>query len=390
MVLAENCKEKLIIGIDASRNRSGGAKAHIIGILSEVDPHKHGIKEVHVWACKAILDALPKQPWLVTHNTLALEQSLLKQVWWQATKLKGEANEVGCKIMFSTDASTVCLFRPMVVMSRDMLSYEPGIMKKYGYGPARLRLIAILLLQNMAFRRSDGVIFLTRYSADIIQRSCGILTRIAYIPHGVGRSFKQSKQIHAWPDSGERAIRCLYVSPVWKFKNQWVVVRGIKLLRKRGYDVMLTLVGGGAGKPQRLLEKQIQFCDPENSFIRQMGFVPHLELLNYLEEADIFVFASSCENMPNSLMEAMAVGLPIACSNQGPMPEILCDAGVFFNPEDAGSIADAIENIIKDPELRWSILQRAKAIAKMYSWSRCGQETFAFIVDTYDKYRKPG
>ena len=40
----------IAIGIDASRNRSGGARAHLVGILTEGDPLKFGIGEVHVWA----------------------------------------------------------------------------------------------------------------------------------------------------------------------------------------------------------------------------------------------------------------------------------------------------------------------------------------------------
>ena len=47
--------------------------------------------------------------------------------------------------------------------------------------------------------------------------------------------------------------------------------------------------------------------DPEGSFVRQLGFVPTEELPSHLASADLFVFASSCENMPNTLVEAMAV-----------------------------------------------------------------------------------
>lgn len=60
-------------------------------------------------------------------------------------------------------------------MSRDMLSYEKGIMKLYGISLARLRLIFILYLQNWTLKRSDGVIFLTKYAADVIQEHTGKL-----------------------------------------------------------------------------------------------------------------------------------------------------------------------------------------------------------------------
>ena len=57
-----------------------------------------------------------------------------------------------------------------------------------------------------------------------------------------------------------------------------------------------------------------------------------------LKRAHLFVFASSCENMPNTLVEAMASGLPIACSDRGPMPEILRDGGTYFDPENEVTI----------------------------------------------------
>jgi len=78
----------LKIANDASRNRSGGASAHLIGILSEFDPVKHDIQEIHVWTFRALLDQLPDYPWLIKHNPIALEQSLVKQLIWQAPELR--------------------------------------------------------------------------------------------------------------------------------------------------------------------------------------------------------------------------------------------------------------------------------------------------------------
>lgn len=373
----------IILGIDASRNRSGGAKAHLIGILTECDPAKHGIQTIHVWAFRALLDQLPDHPWLIKHNPKSLEQSLIKQLWWQATALEGDIKSAGCDILFTTDASTLCRSRPMVVLSQDMLSYEPGVMRYFGYGLARLRLLAILVLQNLAFRRAAGVIFLTRYAAKVIQQSCGALPSIAYIPHGVDAAFKQSQAVNSWPEAGKRPIRCIYVSNAEMYKHQWVVVEAILLLRKRGHNLTLSLVGGGKGPAQQLLQETIAISDPEGVFVEQLEFLPHADLPALLADADLFVFASSCENMPVTLVEAMAVGLPIACSNRGPMPAVLADGGVYFDPEDAGSIADAIEQIIQSPALRLAVAQRAKALSQQYNWKRCADETLAFVTETY-------
>lgn len=375
----------MIVGIDASRNRSGGAVAYLIGILSEGDPVKHGIREVHVWGPSLLLSAIPDCKWLKKHNPPQLEQSLIKQLVWQLTQQAREAKAVGCNILFTTDASTLCRFKPMVVLSQDMLSYEPGVMRYFGLGKERLRLILILILQNWAFRFSNGVIFLTHYAATVIQKSCGTLKRVAYIPHGVGSDFKQIKKSQPWPRYGKREIRCLYVSNTSMYKHQWEVVRAIEYLRKRGYNLTLTLIGGGSGRAQRLLDAQIAASDPQREFVRQLDFVSHKELPEYLANADLFVFASSCENMPITLVEAMAVGMPIACSNCGPMPEVLGDGGVYFDPKDADSIADAIEQIIRSSELRLRIAYRAKILSQQYNWKRCSDETLAFVAETYLK-----
>ena len=79
--------------------------------------------------------------------------------------------------------------------------------------------------------------------------------------------------------------------------------------------------------------------------------------------------------MPNILLEAMAAGLPIASSNRGPMPEILGESGVYFDPEQPEQIAAALEELLRDPSLRAHRAQAAYERAATYSWRRCAGET---------------
>jgi glycosyltransferase involved in cell wall biosynthesis len=75
----------------------------------------------------------------------------------------------------------------------------------------------------------------------------------------------------------------------------------------------------------------------------------------------------------------MAGGLPIACSDRGPMPEVLRDGGTYFDPEDSASIADAVAGIIGDAGVRETIARRAKELSAGYSWARCAGETWTFL-----------
>ena len=384
----------IVIGVDASRNRSGGAREHLIGILENLDPVAQGIAQVHIWSYKDLLAVLPNHPWLIKHAVSELENGLITQLWWQAFNLSSELKKYGCHILFTSDASSLCHFSPSVVLSQDLLSYEPGVMSSFAWGRARIRLLVIRYLQNAAFRRASGVIFLTQYAANLIQSICGHLRNMKVIPHGVNPQFFGNSQVIATEKrvfsagTMSEPIRCLYISNAALYKYQWVVIEAIGLLRQKGFAIELDLVGGGSGPAQEKIKSQIASTDPQGQFVRQHPFVPHASLIDHLSSADIFIFASGCEAFGITLLETMAMGLPIASSNRSSIPETLQDGGLYFDPENPVEIAASVEKIILDPVLRGWLAHRASQLAKQYSWERCSQETWGFIVDTYKKIAK--
>lgn len=375
----------ITVGIDASRLRSGGGIEHVKGVIDSGNPCKYGINQVHLWSYSNLLHLLPAKSWLIKHNADQLEGSIWSQLWWQNQILRRELQSTKCNILFTVDASTICYFRPSVVLSQDMQSYEPGIMKRYGLSAKLLRLYIIGILQKRAIKRAAGVIFLTSYAKRIIQDSTGIVEHTVIIPHGVGSEFQGINVDLDWDYGSANDIRCVYISNTAIYKNQWFVVRAIGALRKKGYRVSLHLVGGGKGKGRRLTEKAIDECDPRREFIKISEYVPHAKIGEILGNSKIFIFASSCENMPVTLLEGMAAGMPIACSNCGPMPEILQDGGVYFDPRDSESIGNALEQIIIDSVYRKAIARRAREIALHYTWQRCADETWRFIAETFKR-----
>lgn len=80
------------------------------------------------------------------------------------------------------------------------------------------------------------------------------------------------------------------------------------------------------------------------------------------------------------LLEAMSAGLPIACSDRGPMPEVLGAAGIYFDPERPEEIGRTLSTLLDDPGLReqsaWSAYERAKG----FSWERCARDTFDYLA----------
>lgn len=376
----------LVVAIDASRNRSGGAKAHLLGILTSCDPREYGVSAVHVWSYAALLDQLPNPPWLIKHRPKELTGSLLVQMWWQYWQLPVEVVRAGCDVLLSTDAGTVCHFEPDIVMSRDMLSFEGKEMLRYPiYSFSRLRLWLLKWLQIRSLRKSNGALFLTQYAADVIQSYTGNLNTVRIVPHGIGDNFRRENISADWIN-GCRPIRCTYVSNADLYKHQWHVVEAMGKLRRSGFDVHLDLVGAGSGPAVDNVLDSVMRVDPERSFVNVWPTQKHEEIVQFLFESDIFIFASSCENMPNTLVEAMAAGLPIACSDRGPMPEVLGNAGVYFNPEDSDSILKAVREIIENQSLRLAISQLALERSRVFSWSRCARETWQYLVDIRNAY----
>ena len=165
------------------------------------------------------------------------------------------------------------------------------------------------------------------------------------------------------------------------YKHQWHVTAAVAKLRSLGYPVVLDLVGSSLPRSLVRLTEAIAQVDPTGTFIRYRGPVAHEELSLLYRQCDVNVFASSCENMPNILIEAMASGLPIACSNRGPMSEVLRDAGVYFDPENPDEISSAIKALIDSPDVRAANAKKAFAYAQEYSWERCAEMTFAYLRD---------
>jgi len=369
------------VAVDASRIKSGGGIAHLKAIMNGDALARHGVAEVHIWSYRELLDKLPDKPWLVKHCPAVSTQSLLHQIYWQATRLAKEIKAVGCDVLFSVDATTFCNFKPLVLLHQNMIPFEIGFEKLYGLNSVGIHQRILRRVQIHAFKRAQGVVFLTHYAAKRMQLYTGELQNFICIAHGVDEVFKQMLTRASWPQRREeRPITCLYVSPAWKYKHQAEVVRAIKILRDRGYELNLILTGGGNAEGQAIVNRQIAITDPNRCFIKQLAFVTHEEMPALMANADIFVFASSVETFGITLLEAMAMGMPIACSNRSSLPETLKDAGVYFDPQDEVSIADATERLINDAELRQALASKAQILARNYSWEQCATQTWQYIA----------
>lgn len=381
----------MILGIDASNIRAGGGVTHLVELLRAAEPSSQGVSQVIVWSGKATLNRIEDRPWLVKSYQPLLDKVLPYRIYWQRFVLSNLARACGCSVILVPGGSYAGNFRPAVAMSRNMLPFEWQELRRYGWSWMTLKLLALRLTQAQTFRRADGLIFLTQYARDAVM---GVIKtiggKIVTIPHGISNLFfrppREQMPMHRY--SIGQPLRILYVSIIEVYKHQWHVAEAVGMLRKNGFPVVLDLVGMAYGPALNRLRKTLNQVDPAGEFIQYSGPLPYDKLHVKYAQADLCLFASSCENMPNILLEGMASGLPIACSNRGPMPEVLGDAGVYFDPESPEDIARALRELLESPELRAKSAKASFERAGAYSWKRCAVETFAFIMQITERIRE--
>jgi glycosyltransferase involved in cell wall biosynthesis len=100
------------------------------------------------------------------------------------------------------------------------------------------------------------------------------------------------------------------------------------------------------------------------------GFVPDSELVHLYRRAYALVQPSLLEGFGLPPVEALACGTPVVASQAGSLPEVIGDAGLFFDPLDVSSIATVLRRLVRYPQLRESLASRALARAAQFTWDR--------------------
>jgi glycosyltransferase involved in cell wall biosynthesis len=380
----------LHLGIDATNIRLGGGITHLSQLLQACDPTAAGISRVTVWSSQSTAAGLPERPWLVKISSPWMDASLPRRMLGQQFQLPLAIKATECDVLFSP-GGTLPAWSPVptVTMSQNMLPFESLETARFGrLSMMRLKMWLLRHSQSRSFRRADGIIFLTQYAETAVSAALGgISCSIALIPHGIEPRFLQPPRLQRQlaTCSVDKPFRVLYVSILMPYKHQMEVAHAASQLRAKGVPIEMRFIGASWGDYGRQFRTLLDRLDPKREFLLWSGAEPFESLHKFYQRADAFIFASSCENLPNILIEAMAAGLPIASSDHGPMPEVLGDAGVYFDPEESASIADALHRLAADDSLRSQLAESAWHKAQAYSWESCARDTFELIAQAAKK-----
>ncbi len=138
-------------------------------------------------------------------------------------------------------------------------------------------------------------------------------------------------------------------------------------------DVPLVKIGGDFSSEQNTLIDQLRL----RSRIQHLGRISLADLPAVYNSASALLYIPLYAGFGLPPLEAMACGTPVICSNRGSLPEIVGDAAIVVNPDDAKSAADAVSKLIADTKLRESYRERGLLNTQRFSWEKTARETLA-------------
>jgi len=193
-----------------------------------------------------------------------------------------------------------------------------------------------------AFRRLRGAIAVSDEIAAHLHHALGVPTaKVRTVANGVPATTMVDR---AHRRTGP--VRVVYVGRLAPEKGVDVVVRAIGELVRLGRPVEMTVAGEGPQQPD--LERLA-----EGLPVRFAGFVD--DVGTFLDEADVLCLPSLSEALPFALLEGMMSGLACVTTAAGGMPEALGDTGVIVPVNDVGSLARALDELVRSPDRRMAL-----------------------------------
>jgi glycosyltransferase involved in cell wall biosynthesis len=269
-----------------------------------------------------------------------------------------------------------------------MIPFDLRVRKSLPFGLQRVRnwLLNRIMLKSMS--EADLTIFISNYARGVIESLTKVKNAVT-IPHGIGSVFRTHGKSTVRPDFLPGKEYILYVSRFDVYKHHFQVVSAYGKLPKELRERFPLILVGETNLPEAERVKALVSTLGLEDQVLLLGAIPYQELPPLYHHAYLNLFASSCENCPNILLEALASGRPMICSNVMPMPEFGADAALYFSPFDSQDIADVLTEALTKPELLKNLAVAAVAQSDKFDWEQTSKKTWSELL-ALAKLRKVG
>lgn len=168
----------------------------------------------------------------------------------------------------------------------------------------------------------------------------------------------------------------IFPANFWKHKNHEMLLTAFGIARSNDLDNDIRLVCTGAPGVRQQWLKQAADTLGLGAHVLFPGYLANAELLALITNSAGVIFPSLYEGFGLPIIEAMATGVPVACSNVTSLPEVAGDAAILFDPRIPEDIARALTTLAHDRALTAQLVQRGELRAAQFSDSRLMAEQY--------------
>lgn len=183
---------------------------------------------------------------------------------------------------------------------------------------------------------------------------------------GLGADAQTTPQAVPIPNLPERYL--FYPANLWPHKRHELLLQTMNQVWAQQPDLHLVLTGGRSEADQQRLKGLILQlkCPPER--IHDLGYVSDGQLLTLYQEAEALLFVSQYEGFGMPLLEAMQQGCPVICAPLSAIPEMVGEAAILVNSDQAHDWADAI--LTRLPQQRDELIEAGYKRAAAFTWAK--------------------
>lgn len=256
--------------------------------------------------------------------------------------------------------------KPFIATIHDLILLKYPSARASTLGPLKfyIKYLFYRLVLQRAIRESRKIIAASEFVKQDILKNFSVLPekiKVTYV--GVPSAFKNTHDRDC-----PRRDYFLYVGNAYPHKNLEGLMKAFEIFNKnKNYNLILI---GKEDYFKKRLKREF-----ENKNIIFKDFVSDEELSEFYAGAAAYVFPSFSEGFGVPGIEAMAHGVPVLASNSSCLPEIYGDAALYFDPKNINQMAERMEEIAKDENLREELIKKGFEQIKKYSWKKCAEET---------------
>lgn len=319
-------------------------------------------------------------------------KSIIADVPWytldEQINLPGIIKKAGVDLMHFPHWNVPFLYRgPFIVTVHDLTMYHYPRPEATTLGPVRfwLKDKAHRFLVRHAVKKAEHIIVTSQFTKQDVHETLGVpfekMTVIYQAPFRGNNNFQVTHDNH--PSNLPSQISkpyILYVGAAYPHKNVARLIEAWKIFEEKYKDTyQLVLVGKENYFWKRMLNtaglNQGTPNDQRSQSIVFFGFASDEELEVIYKNASLFVFPSLYEGFGLPPLEAMVRGIPVVSSGASCLPEILGEAAMYFDPEDSGDMARAIEEALMNEDIRTELKLNARQELARYSAERMALQT---------------